>query len=145
MTADGPMLTEGQIEVLRLYADGHTYRSAGAVLHISESTAKRRAGEAADVLDTNHIAHTIAVALRLGLLDEEPSMPAEDEYPRLINIANGTEYEWVNDPPSGSGPGYANVDDHDWTWPRDELERAEPVEEIRSLDPFELARLRGLE
>ena len=68
-----------------------------------------------------------------------------DEHPSLINIADGTEYEWVEDPPSGSGPGYANVDDHDWTWPREALERSEPVEEVGSLDVAELARLRAMQ
>lgn len=79
MTAVEPVLTAEAVAVLRLVADGHTYRSAGQVLHISESTAKRRAGDAAAVLETNHIAHTIAAALRRGLLDEEMSVPDTDQ------------------------------------------------------------------
>lgn len=86
MTAAKPVLKPEHIAVLRLYADGHTYRSAGTVLNISESTAKRRAGEAADVLDTNHIAHTIAVALRLGLLEEDPPMPSQEQLAQATEI-----------------------------------------------------------
>jgi DNA-binding CsgD family transcriptional regulator len=76
VTAPKPVLTAGQVDVLRLYADGHTYRSAAAALHISESTAKRQTGDAAAVLGTKHITHTIAVALRHGLLEEEPPVPS---------------------------------------------------------------------
>lgn len=142
MTAE-PVLTGGQVAVLRLVADGHTLRQVASVLGVSESTVNRRAADAATLLGTNHIAHTVAVAIRRGLLKEEPPVPPEDEHPNLINIADGTEYEWIEDPPSGSGPGYANVDDHDWTWSREALERSAPVEEVRSLDAAELERLRG--
>lgn len=71
MTAAKPVLTAGQVAVLRLYAAGNTYREAADLLHISERTVKRRCGDAASVLGTRHVAHTIAEALRRGLLDEE--------------------------------------------------------------------------
>ncbi len=70
---DNP-LTNGQVAVLRLYADGNSYRETGALLGISESAVKNRCARAAERLGTNHIAHTVAVALRLGLLDEESPM-----------------------------------------------------------------------
>jgi DNA-binding CsgD family transcriptional regulator len=139
-----PVLTAGQVAVLVLYADGNSYREVGQLLGISETAVKSRIARAGERLETKHVTHTYATALRLGLIEEEPPVPAQDEHPNLINIADGTEYEWVDDPPSGSGPGYANVDDHDWTWPRDALERSGPIEEVRSLDAGELARLRGL-
>lgn len=72
MTDIEPVLTDGQVDVLRLVADGSNYREAAAALGISESTAKRRCANAASQLGTNNIAHTVAVALRRGLLDEEP-------------------------------------------------------------------------
>lgn len=86
MTAAGPVLTAEQVAVLRLYADGHTYATAGAELHISESTAKRRAGDAAAVLGTNHIAHTIAVALCYGLLEEIPPMPSQEQLAQATEL-----------------------------------------------------------
>lgn len=64
-----PVLTARQVAVLRLVAAGRTYREAAAVLHISVATAKRRCADAAAVLGTTNVTHTVAVALRRGLLD----------------------------------------------------------------------------
>jgi DNA-binding CsgD family transcriptional regulator len=72
MTDIEPVLTAGQVDVLRLVADGRTYHEAATELGISESTAKRRCADAATRLGTHHITHTVAVALRRGLLEEEP-------------------------------------------------------------------------
>jgi DNA-binding CsgD family transcriptional regulator len=67
-------LTAGQVAVLLLVADGHSYRTAGGVLGITENAARSRARNAQKRLRTNGIAHTIATALRRGLLDEESPM-----------------------------------------------------------------------
>jgi DNA-binding CsgD family transcriptional regulator len=75
VNAPKPVLTAGQVAVLRLYADGHTYASAGVVLGISENAVKGRCRNAQHSLGTRHVTHTIAVALRRGLLDEEPTVP----------------------------------------------------------------------
>lgn len=72
MKADGPKLTAGQAAVLLLVADGHSYRTAGRVLGITENAARSRARNAQKRLRTNHVTHTYAEALRLGLLEEEP-------------------------------------------------------------------------
>lgn len=82
MTAAKPVLTAGQVAVLQLYSDGNNYAQAGALLGISESAAKSRCARAAEALGTNHVTHTYAVALRRGLLDEESTVPAEDEHPQ---------------------------------------------------------------
>lgn len=66
-----PVLTAGQVAVLRLYGDGANYSEAGQKLGISESAAKSRCARAADALGTNHVTHTYAEAMRRGLLDEE--------------------------------------------------------------------------
>lgn len=72
-------LTAGQAAVLVLVADGHSYRTAGGVLGISESAARSRARNAQKTLRTNHVTHTYAVARDRGLLDEEPLVPDEDQ------------------------------------------------------------------
>lgn len=71
MTAAKPVLNAGQVAVLRLYANGNTYAEAGALLGITESAAKSRCARAAEALGTKHVTHTYAVALRLGLLNQE--------------------------------------------------------------------------
>lgn len=70
MTAK-PVLNAGQVAVLRLYGEGNNYAEAGALLGITESAAKSRCVRAAERLGTNHVTHTYAKALSLGLLDEE--------------------------------------------------------------------------
>lgn len=72
MTAPEPVLNVGQVAALRLVADGHTYRTAAEELGITENAVKQRCVRAAGLLGTNHITHTVATALRRGLLDEEP-------------------------------------------------------------------------
>lgn len=74
-----PALTADQVAVLRLVADGHTICQAAVEVGISGSTAARRCRAAATALGTNHITHTVAVALRRGLLDEEPHVPDTDQ------------------------------------------------------------------
>lgn len=71
MTAPEPKLTGGQVAVLRLVAAGHSYRTAGKALGITENAARSRGRNAQKALGTHHIAHTLAVALRCGLLDQE--------------------------------------------------------------------------
>lgn len=79
MNTTEPALTDDQVSILRLVAAGNHYREVAAVLHLSVSTVKRRCYTAADVLGTNHIAHTVAVALRRGLLEENPPMPSQEQ------------------------------------------------------------------
>ena len=88
MTDIEPVLTDGQVAVLRLVADGASYAQAATALGRSESTVKRRAADAATRLGTNHITHTVAVALRLGLLEEEPAVPdVQTEREQLAHAA----------------------------------------------------------
>jgi DNA-binding CsgD family transcriptional regulator len=83
VTAVESVLTDGQVAVLRLVADGRTLRQAATELGVSESTVSRRAADAATLLGTNHISHTVAVAIRRGLLKEEP--PVSDR-PRIFHL-----------------------------------------------------------
>lgn len=53
---------------------------------------KRRAHDAATVLETNRIAHTIAVALRCGLLEEEPLMPSQEQIEQAATIVVQTQF-----------------------------------------------------
>jgi LuxR family transcriptional regulator, quorum-sensing system regulator SdiA len=78
VTATEPQLTAGQVDVLRLVADGHSYRTAGGKLGITENAARCRGRNAQKRLGTNHIAHTVAVALRHGLLEENSPVPDND-------------------------------------------------------------------
>lgn len=57
------------------------------------------------------------------------------EHPDLIDLDTGDEYEW-------RGDGYAHEGDHDWAWPRADLEREHRLAEVDSLEPAELDELR---
>lgn len=70
MTAPEPKLTAGQAVVLLLTSTGHSYRTAGKALGISENAARCRARNAQKLLGTHHVTHTYAEALRRGLLEE---------------------------------------------------------------------------
>lgn len=63
-----------------------------------------------------------------------------EEHPRLIDLDTGHEYEWVDD---ADPSGYANVADHEFTWPRDLLERMCRLAELRSLDSSQIEQLRA--
>lgn len=69
-------------------------------------------------------------------------LTAVEEHPRLIDLDTGHEYEWVTDTENPDGSGYANVLDHDFAWPRKDLERVAPLVELRSLDPSQIEQLR---
>lgn len=79
MNATESALNAGQLAVLRLVADGHNYRETAALLGISEDAVKKRCTRAADALGTNHITHTVAVALRRGHLEEDIPMPTKEQ------------------------------------------------------------------
>lgn len=79
MTADKPALTAGQVAVLRLAATGHKIRETARLLDITEDAVKSRCRAAARALGTNNTTHTVAVAQRLGLLEEESPVPDTDQ------------------------------------------------------------------
>ncbi|MDT7787227.1 MAG: hypothetical protein QOF58_5646 [Pseudonocardiales bacterium] len=67
------------------------------------------------------------------------------EHPDLIDLDTGAWYEWVEEPNGCDHSGYALVDDHDCTWPRDALdENGTRVVEASTVDPVEFRRLRDL-
>lgn len=61
--------------------------------------------------------------------------------PDLIDLDTGDIWEWEQLPAGGGAAGYARDDDHDWAWPRTELEIQHRLVEIRALDQAELDRL----
>lgn len=79
MTADEPVLNAGHIAVLRLAADGHTHRETAVLLGITEDAVKNRCRKAARLLGTNNTTHTVAVAQRLGLLEEDMPVLSQEQ------------------------------------------------------------------
>lgn len=63
-----PLLTEREVEVLRMLADGHSHDEIGCRLSISGETVRTHARKAADRLDASTRTHAVATALRLGLI-----------------------------------------------------------------------------
>lgn len=92
MNATESALNAGQLAVLRLVADGHNYRETAALLGISEDAVKKRCTRAADVLGTNHITHTVAVALRRGLLEEDIPMPDQEQLAQATELVVTTQF-----------------------------------------------------
>lgn len=62
-------------------------------------------------------------------------MTGPELHPGLIDLDTGDEYEW-------RGDGYAHEGDHDFAWPREDLERNYNLAEVGSLGQAELAELR---
>lgn len=81
-----PVLTAGQVAVLRLAATGHKIRETAQLLGITEDAVKNRCRAAARALGTNNTTHTVAVAQRLGLLEENPPMPTQEQLARATEI-----------------------------------------------------------
>jgi DNA-binding CsgD family transcriptional regulator len=65
-------LTARELEVLRLVAKGETNRSIGQALYISEKTVSVHISRILAKLDARGRVEAAGLALRLGLLDEEP-------------------------------------------------------------------------
>ncbi len=86
MTADKPVLTAGEVDVLRLAATGHKYRDIASLLHVSENVVKNRVRDASDALGTKNVTHTVAVALRRGLLEENPPMYTQEQLARATEL-----------------------------------------------------------
>ena len=82
--------------------------------------------------------HAVWIA-RADRARANPNLPQD-----LIDLDDGTIWEWEPEPAGGGEPGYALADDHDWAWPREELERGHRLAEIRTLDHAELDRLREI-
>lgn len=70
-TTDPTPLTHKQRAVLALLAQGLTFRKVGEALGISEDTAKHRANMARRALGTQNAVHTVAEAIRRGLLPKD--------------------------------------------------------------------------
>ncbi len=63
-------LTERQIEILKLVANGVRYRDIAGELFISETTVNREARAIFNSLGVNDAAHAVAEAYRLGILHD---------------------------------------------------------------------------
>jgi hypothetical protein len=67
------------------------------------------------------------------------------EHPDLIDLDTGAWYEWVEEPNGCDHPGYAYVDDHDFTWEREVLEEdGSRIAEVGTLTTEEFGRIRAL-
>ncbi|WP_049622168.1 response regulator [Frateuria defendens] len=62
-------LTDKELEVLRLAADGHTNKRIAARLHISEDSVKARMRNILAKLKAGDRTHAVTIALRRGFLD----------------------------------------------------------------------------
>jgi len=65
----GPVLSERELGVVRLLAQGHSNRAIAAALHLSEATVKTHLVRIYRKLDTENRAGTVSEAVRRGLLD----------------------------------------------------------------------------
>jgi DNA-binding CsgD family transcriptional regulator len=63
------MLTVREIEILRSVAAGHSNKSIGLVLGISEETVKGHMRNILGKLEANDRAHAVTIALKRGFLD----------------------------------------------------------------------------
>jgi len=72
-TTSGAVLNARQIEVLRLVADGLTYKEVGARLFLSERTIKYHMSEIMNRLHLENRAQVLAFAGRMGLTDYKPN------------------------------------------------------------------------
>lgn len=67
-------LTDRQLRVLRLMADGLTLKAAAAELHVSYPTAKNDAGQVLRRLGARTGAHAVAIGYQRGLLCPDPGI-----------------------------------------------------------------------
>ncbi|MFF7549396.1 response regulator [Streptomyces canus] len=65
----GPLLSEREIEVVRLLAHGHTNRTIAGTLHLAEATIKTHLVRIYRKLGTENRAGTVTEAVRLGLIE----------------------------------------------------------------------------
>ncbi|MDH6221582.1 response regulator transcription factor [Streptomyces pseudovenezuelae] len=65
----GPLLSEREIEVVRLLAHGHTNRTIADTLHLAEATIKTHLVRIYRKLGTENRAGTVIEAVRLGLIE----------------------------------------------------------------------------
>jgi two-component system NarL family response regulator len=65
------VLTERQLEVLKMIARGMTYKDVGEALGLSERTIKYHMGRIVEMLHLENRAQVIAHAARMGLVEEE--------------------------------------------------------------------------
>jgi DNA-binding NarL/FixJ family response regulator len=63
------MLSEREIEVVRLVAHGHTNRTIASTLHLAEATIKTHLVRIYRKLGTENRASTVSEAVRRGLLE----------------------------------------------------------------------------
>ena len=66
-------LTPRQIQVLRLVAQGLSYKQVARALFVTEHTVKYHIGEVMNRLHVAHRREAIAFARRAGLIPDEPS------------------------------------------------------------------------
>lgn len=63
-----PPLTDRQMEIIRLIADGHSYNQIGRALQMKQSTVKNHVYEVFDRLGAVNQANAIFIAMKAGIL-----------------------------------------------------------------------------
>jgi DNA-binding NarL/FixJ family response regulator/signal transduction histidine kinase len=79
-TAQAAGLSPRQLSILRLVAQGLTYKEVGAQLHLSESTVRYHVGQIREQLGVSSRAEMIAYAVQIGLVEGNATTNGEDTH-----------------------------------------------------------------
>jgi DNA-binding CsgD family transcriptional regulator len=85
-----PLLTENQLEVLRLTAEGLTIHQIGKELVCSHHSVKSALKRVYRALEARNAAHAVMTAVRLGLLQTEVKQGSTDECSHM-------HCDWIKD------------------------------------------------
>jgi two-component system NarL family response regulator len=66
-------LTDRQLEVLELVAQGSTYKEVGGALGLTERTVKYHMGRIIELLHLENRTQVVAYAARIGLVENTPN------------------------------------------------------------------------
>jgi LuxR family transcriptional regulator, quorum-sensing system regulator BjaR1 len=78
--ARGPRLTEREIEVLCLIAEGKSKREVAELLSVSEASVKRHCERVFEKLGANSLAQAVSKAMRLDLIDPDQAETQNDAH-----------------------------------------------------------------